>query len=434
MSPGRAIQGGPCLPVVLLCCGGLAPSAGAAIDLSGLYVSRVEVLGAPCQLTFAQVGTAITITGPCTFGGVYTFDLAGTVDPTTGAFSATGRLMGLCETPGSVVMTGTGDGEVFSGSGSCGTLGSPVSGTKCGNGLIDAAEDCEDGNQRDGDCCSARCTSESSGSVCVPDGNSCTRDVCDGAGSCTHLAAPAGEACDDDSNECTADVCDAASRCTHAPNTAPCDDADACSTGDVCTAGACVGSGIAPECVGSIDLTGDWSLSSASGAYVGPLGDPPPFRHFEQRGAVLRPSVPGRSVGIGGVNPATGAFWTHTPSSFGLEFPLCTETLVGTTVDGRSLTGTSRFDCPPYLSSGDVPVTGVRCDEGCHDSCVPPGVVCRLPDAGARLTVRARRGLVSGRPYARGVQRRRRPAAQTPGGGWPHAGGGLPDAIRRCRS
>src|SRR5262249_1994949 len=39
---------------------------------------------------------------------------------------------------------------------------------------------------------------------------------------------------------CTDDVCDGAGTCTHTPNTAPCDDGNTCTVGDVCVGGTCV--------------------------------------------------------------------------------------------------------------------------------------------------------------------------------------------------
>ncbi|MDH3214210.1 MAG: hypothetical protein OEM05_17160, partial [Myxococcales bacterium] len=37
---------------------------------------------------------------------------------------------------------------------------------ECGNGVIEAGEDCDDGNTQDGDCCDALCTFEPGGSSC----------------------------------------------------------------------------------------------------------------------------------------------------------------------------------------------------------------------------------------------------------------------------
>jgi cysteine-rich repeat protein len=54
----------------------------------------------------------------------------------------------------------------------------------CGDGIVDAGETCDDGNAVGGDCCSATCQVESSGSACAGDGDPCTLDECDGAGHC----------------------------------------------------------------------------------------------------------------------------------------------------------------------------------------------------------------------------------------------------------
>src|SRR5262245_51544871 len=49
----------------------------------------------------------------------------------------------------------------------------------CGNGAVDVGEDCDDGNQTSGDCCSATCQSEDGGAC--NDGNACTTaDTCAG--------------------------------------------------------------------------------------------------------------------------------------------------------------------------------------------------------------------------------------------------------------
>ena len=201
----------------------LAASPATAIDVSGVYVSEVTFLMAvPCTLTFAQSGTTLTVTGPCDFvGTIYTFDVTGSVDSTTGAFSLSGRLLGLCESPGAFTMAGSGDGEVFSGTVSCSGASSPVTGTKCGNGVIDAAEECEDGNAAAGDCCSPVCRFDPIDAACTADAVACTRDVCDGAGQCLHPLASSGAPCESDSNACTDDACDAGGQCLHVAERRP---------------------------------------------------------------------------------------------------------------------------------------------------------------------------------------------------------------------
>jgi cysteine-rich repeat protein len=83
---------------------------------------------------------------------------------------------------------------------------------KCGDGIRTDDEACDDGNTLDGDCCSATCTLE-----------------------------PTGTACSDDLNACTSDRCDGAGTCVHEPADGVCDDGDACTSGDTCVAGACAG-------------------------------------------------------------------------------------------------------------------------------------------------------------------------------------------------
>ncbi len=86
-----------------------------------------------------------------------------------------------------------------------------LSGTKCGNGMIDVQEECDDGNSADRDCCSARCRFDPADTLCTSGGNVCI-GICDGAGTCAPI-----------------------------PNTSPCNDNQPCTTGDVCTGGVCTG-------------------------------------------------------------------------------------------------------------------------------------------------------------------------------------------------
>jgi len=363
---------------------GAAPAA--AIDLSGVYVSQIAALSMPCTLTFAQSGTALTVTGPCTLGSTtYTYDLSGTVDPVSGAFSVSGELIGLCETPDSVSVTGNGDGEVFSALSSCGSLSSGLSGTKCGNGSVDAAEDCEDGNTAAGDCCSPTCQFEAAGSACAADTNSCTDDVCDGAGQCQHQPLMVGAPCATDFNDCTDDRCDAAGSCTHAPLSATaCDDTNACTTADTCDAGTCVGGPIAPECVGSLDLTGDWDIMVSTGG----LFESTNVHHFVQNGAVLESTI-GQGVGIGSVNPATRSFESHTP--YVVLVTQCLE-LIGATAtpDGQSFSGNVVVNCGLDGIFGPYAVTGQRCAPGTACACATTAT-CTAPDM-SRIAMRVRIG------------------------------------------
>jgi cysteine-rich repeat protein len=178
--------------------------ASATIDMSGRY----EAIQFPCHYTFVQTGAALGLSGTC---GPQSQPMSGTgtIDSSTGAFTVSGGVItGLCNT---FVITGTADGEIFNATYVCDSGSGPVTGTKCLNGILDPGEDCQDGNAVDGDCCSSRCRFEPVGSPCASNLNSCTSDVCDGAGACLH--------------ELT---------------TASCDDGNACTVGDVCADGTCV--------------------------------------------------------------------------------------------------------------------------------------------------------------------------------------------------
>jgi hypothetical protein len=106
---------------------------------------------------------------------------------------------------------------------------------------------CDDGND-----CTEDPADELNSCACLPhtnrdpgtpcdDNDGCTgadtSDSCDGNGHCG--GAPV--SCDDH-NACTDDVCVFALGCVNSNNTNPCDDGDACTTGDACGGGSCGGS------------------------------------------------------------------------------------------------------------------------------------------------------------------------------------------------
>jgi ELWxxDGT repeat protein/cysteine-rich repeat protein len=81
----------------------------------------------------------------------------------------------------------------------------------CGDGFVHAGvEDCDDGNTADGDCCSSTCTFEANGASCPDDGDPCSADTCDGAGTCTHTTPiNAGTVCRPAAGPCdVAETCD----------------------------------------------------------------------------------------------------------------------------------------------------------------------------------------------------------------------------------
>ena len=54
----------------------------------------------------------------------------------------------------------------------------------CGDTVVTAPEQCDDGNLDDGDCCSSSCTFDAPGSACVAPANLCLTAACDGGGTC----------------------------------------------------------------------------------------------------------------------------------------------------------------------------------------------------------------------------------------------------------
>src|SRR5204862_7074329 len=123
--------------------------------------------------------------------------------------------------------------------------------------------DCDDGNFCNGleTCVDNQCTPGAAPSC--DDHNGCTDDSCDPQLGCLHV--PNTDPCDDgnacttddtcsdgecvggpprncdDSNGCTDDSCDPATGCVQTPNTASCDDGDACTQTDTCQSGVCTG-------------------------------------------------------------------------------------------------------------------------------------------------------------------------------------------------
>lgn len=89
-----------------------------------------------------------------------------------------------------------------------GTYGRGVFVQTCGNGQLEAGEQCDDGNLTAGDCCSPLCQFEGLNSPCASDGNVCTVDQCDGAGTCAHFAGNTGAVCRSAAGGCdVAEVC-----------------------------------------------------------------------------------------------------------------------------------------------------------------------------------------------------------------------------------
>jgi subtilisin family serine protease len=136
-----------------------------------------------------------------------------------------------------------------------------LSSLRCGNGSVEAHEDCDP--SAGSLCCTASCTFESAGTTCS-DGSLCTLgDTCDASGTCAGAAITC-----DDANACTDDSCDPGLGCVASPNTAPCDDANACTSGDVCVGGSCVAG--APLVCDDANVCTDDSCSPSTGCVFAP--------------------------------------------------------------------------------------------------------------------------------------------------------------------
>lgn len=238
----------------------VATPARAQFDLSGGWL--VSLTSSSTTFTVTQTGSDLTATA----AGL-TWE--GTIDASTGAFAIQSTFASAAATLtcAAIEATLTPDGDHFSGTAefaplicmglpplrptvcACGIFTSePVFGARCtgscpvcGNGLLEAGEQCDDGNTAAGDCCSPSCIAEPAHSLCTSDGNVCTDDRCDGAGACTHQPnssacgsaclpatcsagacvpqdpAPPGAPCASDGIACTYDGCDGAGHCAHGP-------------------------------------------------------------------------------------------------------------------------------------------------------------------------------------------------------------------------
>src|SRR5436309_1731640 len=113
----------------------------------------------------------------------------------------------------------------------------------CGNGVLEAAETCDDGNLASGDCCSSACAIEAAGTVCRAAAGVCdVQETCTGSSSTcpndaksTAVCRPSAgicdvpESCNGVSNTCPTDgfvaagICDVAEKCTGSSATCPAD-------------------------------------------------------------------------------------------------------------------------------------------------------------------------------------------------------------------
>jgi len=123
-----------------------------------------------------------------------------------------------------------------------------------GSGLPDS---CTDGV--DNDCDGLTDMEDPLCNPCEPDADCDDGDMCNGTERCIGGACQEGTPVDcDDDNVCTDDICDPATgNCSYNNNTLPCDDGDACTVGDACSAGTCQPGGDQLDCNDANDCTDD---------------------------------------------------------------------------------------------------------------------------------------------------------------------------------
>jgi cysteine-rich repeat protein len=218
-------------------------------------------------------------------------------------------------------------------------------GPACGNDVVQAGEECDDGNTADGDCCSSTCQYEAKGSPCPADDEVCTDDVCDATGTCTHPAGNAGAICRPDAGECdVAEQCDGSSPTCPAdgfePNGMACtDDGLYCSGDETCQSGTCTSSGD-PCAVGTCDESSDQCLPPSPTATVtlAPTG-------------TATQTATGTATRTATLTPTPSATPTPTKSPTATVTPAPTGTATQTATGTRTAIATSTGSVTPTRTS-----------------------------------------------------------------------------------
>lgn len=140
-----------------------------------------------------------------------------------------------------------------------------VTGSTCGNDILDQGEQCDDGNLVPGDCCSPGCSFETGA---CDDGDACTLTDSCSLGLCTG----SGSLDCDDLNFCTNDFCVSLVGCYHVNNATPCSDGQACNGYEICFNGACA-AGQALDCTDVDHCTAD-SCNNTYGCINTPVAGP----------------------------------------------------------------------------------------------------------------------------------------------------------------
>jgi len=176
--------------------------AGATVDMTGNWYVAIGDFGPVLSAQFTQTGMSLLVTIPSASATG-----TGTIDPMTGAFMVTltfpppdcgGTFSGVVDpggntfvAPGTVAFT---DPDCQGGPMTCACMASAPADLRgsrapCGNGTVDAGEQCDDGNTENGDCCNSTCHFEPNGAACN-DHNTCTTgETCNAFGVCRGFTA-----------------------------------------------------------------------------------------------------------------------------------------------------------------------------------------------------------------------------------------------------
>jgi cysteine-rich repeat protein len=248
--------------------------------------------------------------------------------------------------------------------------------TACGNGIQTAGEDCDDGNLSNGDGCRPNCTVEACGDgITDPaedcdDGNVADGDCCDA--SCDFDAN--GVACTDDLNECTDDTCNGAGVCIYTNNTADCDDMNGCTVNDSCSAGVCGGELRSPWIneFDYDDVTGD--LFNDRDEFI-EIAGPAGLDLSNYRVVVVEGAGPGCTTG----GQPAGSAYLNAPIPNGTVLPDTTGTGIGLLVVCFTSTSTS------VGANCDVTLAGTQTDSNLRNGNLTNADLYSCPDGIALL-------------------------------------------------
>ncbi len=362
--------------------------AGAAVDSgTGTRVLVRDYLAAGARARLSGEGACGTlwIVG----SGAAAFSPTGAaIDFDHGGPSARARIEGQFFTPGRIVMAQHNDyvGRFWADR-IDGRTADQVTRTladchapRCGDGTLDAGEACDDGNNLDGDCCSAFCEVLAEGTAC-DDGSFCTAtDRCDATGRCVGSGDPC-EAPDGDAN-CSESCDDEADACVAPdPEGSACDDGLWCNGADRCAGGRCVVHEDSP-CPGPDD---DANCSESCNEQA---------RSCNARDAVGAPCDDGRFCTVGETCDASGSCDGGASPCAGVDgdgdcAESCDELADSCTAadpdgsacdDGLFCTAADRCDGRGQCRGLGDPCPQVHADHGCRGSCDEPSRSCTAPD------------------------------------------------------